>query len=329
VVVLLSAGTAAASARTFYVSPSGNDSASGRSASHAWRSVLRVNKQHLQPGDTILFQGGATYSDDTLEPGWGAPTAGTAGAPITFGTYGDGKATLPRGIWLHESNHMIFENFNLGPEAGIEGTGSFDTIRSSTFTNFMGAMKIPVTIVGSHWVISHNLIDHTGDSGMLLRGSRFRVIGNTITNTGLSPDVTWGTHGIYLKATGSSVIGNTITNFRDDGVSVRYRNATVKDNTISGGDFGVAFFEYDTRTGTTRILDNTIRSTSVAGIYVSPSDIGGPTHENLTIRGNIIYRAGAGGGSHSARASVASHWTGLSLSKTKGRYRVHGNKLKN
>lgn len=321
-------GTAAASARTYYVSPGGSDSASGHSPSHAWRTVLRVNKQHLRPGDVILFQGGATYGDDALEPGWGAPLAGTGDAPITFGSYGDGKATLTQGIWVHESSHMIFENFNLGPTGGIEGTGSFDTLRDSTMSNFMGTVKIPVTITGSHWVISHNVIDHTGDSGMLLRGSRFHVIGNTITNTGLSPDVTWGTHGIYLKATGSSVIGNTISNFRNDGVSVRYRNATVKDNAISNGAFGVAFFEYDTRTGTTRILHNTIRNTSVGGIYVSPSDIGGATHENLTIRGNIIYRAGAGSGAHSARASVASGWRALSLSKTTGRYRVHGNKLK-
>src|SRR5207248_2672645 len=90
--------------RTLYVSPSGSDSNSGVSPDQAWRTVGQVNRAHLQPGDGVLFQGGATFSDDLLMPGWGSDVSGTRSAPVVFGSYGNGKASLPKGIWTkHES----------------------------------------------------------------------------------------------------------------------------------------------------------------------------------------------------------------------------------
>jgi hypothetical protein len=50
----------ARSATTFYVSPTGSDSASG-TQSQPWRSVDRVSRAALQPGDQVLFKRGGTY----------------------------------------------------------------------------------------------------------------------------------------------------------------------------------------------------------------------------------------------------------------------------
>ena len=46
----------AAGGTTYYVSPSGSDSASGTDPSHAFRSVGRVSNLDLQPGDEILLR---------------------------------------------------------------------------------------------------------------------------------------------------------------------------------------------------------------------------------------------------------------------------------
>jgi hypothetical protein len=313
---------ATAAATTYYVSPGGRDASSGHSAAHAWRTVYRVNKARLRPGDTVLFQGGATYSDDGLQPGWGTGVSGTAGSPITFGTYGGSRATLPQGIWVKGENHLVFENFNLlDGHQGVEGTGTDNAIEYCSFTNFTSGTEIPINIVGSHWLIKDNTIDRTGDSGMLLRGDHFNVVGNTITNTGLDSGITYGSHGIYLKASASRVIGNKIIHFRNDGISVRYPSSVIKYNEIAGGQFGIAWFQYSPARGTSRWIGNTISYTSIAGIYVSPADIGGSTDENFVIRANKIYRPGG----HTARAAGAGGWTAIGLSHNRGRYRVRGN----
>jgi hypothetical protein len=88
------AGAAHAGATTYYVSPAGSDNASGASPSSAWQTIARVNAASLQPGDTVLFQGGSTFGGLLyLGPGEG----GTASAPIAFGSFGSGKATLSGG----------------------------------------------------------------------------------------------------------------------------------------------------------------------------------------------------------------------------------------
>src|SRR5947209_3234428 len=90
---------ASARSRTFYVARWGHNTRSGESPNRAWRSVDRVNKAHLHPGDRVLFEGGVTFSDDTLMPGWGTAVSGTRGRPVVFGSYGGGRAWLPKGIW--------------------------------------------------------------------------------------------------------------------------------------------------------------------------------------------------------------------------------------
>jgi hypothetical protein len=321
--LVIAVAPAVASATTYYVSPAGHDNSSGKSEANAWRTLYRVNKANLRPGDRVLFQAGQTFDDMALQPGWGTGASGTASAPIVFGTYGAGRATLPQGIWLKGERHLIFQDFNLENQQGVEGTGSDDTINECDFSNFTSVTEIAINVIGTGWVIENNDINNTGDSGMLLRGSHFLVTGNTITNTGLDPRITYGSHGIYLKAADSKVIGNTITNFHDDGVSVRYPNSVVKDNTISGGAFGIAWFQYDSARGTSRWTDNTISYTRIAAIYVSPYDIGGRTDENFIIHGNKIYRPDGSTG----RVADTGGWLALVLSHDRGRYHVSGNRV--
>jgi hypothetical protein len=307
--------------RTFYVAPHGSDHSTGRSPRHAWRTTFRVNQAHLKPGDTVLFRGQSSFGDDTLMPGWGLHVSGSKEAPVTFGSYGRGQAVLPKGIWIKGETRLVFDNLHVGPSQGINGIGSYVVVKHCTFANLNGEVKIAVNAIGSHWVIGGNHISRTGDSGMLLRGDHFLVAGNTITRTGTDRSIGHGAHGIYLKASDSTVIGNRIVHFHDNGISVRYRNSVVANNYIADGRFGIAWFQYDHHTGTSRWTGNTIAGSETAGIYVSPGDIGGATDENFVISHNTIYRPAG------RRARVARDWRPMSLSHNRARYAVSDNSV--
>ena len=270
---------------TYYVSPSGSDSNPGTSPASAWRTVKRVNEASLQPGDGVLFEGGATFSGQTLLPN----ASGTAGSPIIFGSYSQGNATLPQGVWFRGQDHLGFEHLTIGPTGNLQGTGNDITVEWCSIGN--DGLAINAANSNSGWTIDDNTIDHTGNSGMLLEGEDFTVSGNTITNTGLDSSIPYGKHGIYLKVINATVTDNTITNFSADGISVRYRNSTLTGNHINNGQEGIGFFQYDPIAGTSHWTENVITGTTQAGFYVSPSDMGGNTRESFIIERNTIQPA--------------------------------------
>jgi len=279
---------ALANGRVFYVSAHGRDSDSGTDPAHAWHTVRRVDDARLAPGDTVLFHGGEQFSDDTLRPGWGS-VSGRAGAPVTFASYGRGRAILTDGIWLGTTapypdgaSYLTFKNLALGPQQGFQGTGNHIALVGLKITNIVHprpAGETGIETEGSHWLIARNQIDGTGDSGMLLGfgvssagdppgGYDYTVDRNVINRTGLDPALNRGMHGIYLKVSDATIAHNVITNFSDDGVSARYRDAQIVDNYIAGGSIGIAWFQYDRSGGRSRFIDNTIVATTAAGIFV-------------------------------------------------------------
>ncbi len=269
---------------TYYVSRSGSDSNSGTSPSSAWRTVNRVNRASLRAGDGVLFEGGATFSDSTLMPS----VSGAAGSPVIFGSYGQGNAVLSQGVWFKGYDYLAFEHLTIGPEGNLQGTGDGVIVEWCA----VGHDGTGINGMGSNWTIDDNTVDHTGNSGMLLEGENFTVSGNTITNTGLDQSISYGKHGIYLKVSNAAITNNTIANFSSDGISVRYRNSVLSGNQISGGPIGIGWFQYDPVAGISRWTENTITQTTVAGIYVSPSDIGGNTRESFVVEHNTIQRTG-------------------------------------
>ncbi|HEX8524625.1 MAG TPA: hypothetical protein VF669_20380, partial [Tepidisphaeraceae bacterium] len=74
---------------TYFVSPWGNDGASGTSEGAAWKSIGRVNAQQLRGGDTVLFQGGQTF--------WGSIQVMAEEGGTNFGSFGNGRATIQSG----------------------------------------------------------------------------------------------------------------------------------------------------------------------------------------------------------------------------------------
>jgi hypothetical protein len=77
---------------TYYVSPTGNDSSAGTSTSAPWRTLDKVTSTTFMPGDSVLLQGGATFTGCPTFSG--SNVQSTAAAPFTLGSYGTGRFTL-------------------------------------------------------------------------------------------------------------------------------------------------------------------------------------------------------------------------------------------
>jgi hypothetical protein len=272
---------------TYYVSPSGSDSNSGTSPSSPWRTVNRVNDASLAPGDGVLFQGGATFSGELT-----GNAGGENGKSITYGSYGTGNAILSGEIWDASHNFLTFNHLTV---TRVGGRGSDVTVQNSNIGNtpYSG---INVAL-GNGWHILHNRIHNTGDSGILTQsgeeeedkpGEFFVIEGNVIENTGNNSSLTYGKHGIYLKARNTKVVDNTITNFSSDGISQRYSNCLLKGNKISGGEIGIAYFEYDHQAGTSEWVENEVTNTDT-GFYAPLAMSGAaPAVESFVLSKNAI-----------------------------------------
>jgi hypothetical protein len=274
---------------TYYVSPSGSDSNSGLTPGSAWRTIAKINRAALEPGDGVLLEGGATFSDGELTP----PRSGASGAHIVFGSYGGGRAVLTKGIWLRNSSWLAFQDLGIvgagqGVVASANGSGTSHVVLQGLHISDVGIGINAANAADADWRIESSTIDGADDSGIILLGSRHDVVSNTILHTGRDASISYGKHGIYLKASHSEVIANTITDFDDDGVSIRYRNSVVLGNSIANGAHGIAWHQYDTQAGTSHWRQNSISGTTAAGIYVSPGDVGGATRESFIIADNTI-----------------------------------------
>lgn len=313
-VVVSSAATAGAQLATgarYFVSSSGSDSNSGTSPLAPWRTVDRVNDATLGPGDTVLFQGGATFSDETLIPG----DSGASNRRIVFGSYGAGRATLTEGIWMSSVDWLAFEGLAIsGTSQGISassgGAGVDHVLIHDMAISDVGIGINSANAADDDWTIVDSTIDDTGDSGLILLGTGFVVAGNTITDTGTNSSIAYGKHGIYLKAADARVTGNTIQRFSANGISARYRNGVLDGNLIEDGPIGIAWFQNDATAGTSEWRDNVIRKTTSACIYVSGSDSAGSTSESFLIAGNVLSKTS---GSY------------MDLQPTTGTYTVQGN----
>jgi hypothetical protein len=288
---LLALPAAPAGAATFYVGAAGRDSAAGTSPASAWRTVGKVNAAPLAPGDTVLFEGGTTFADAALMPA----RSGSSAAPVTFASFGGGKAQLPKGVWLRSVSWITLRDLRIvGPAQGVlasgGGTGVAGLVARGLEIRSVGIGINSANAADSGWTIADSTIADTRDSGVILYGRDLTISGNTIAGTGRDASIPYGKHGVYAKGPGARVVGNTITGFQANGVSIRYPNALVEGNAISGGPIGVAYFQDSAARGTSHVRYNRIRDVDTAGIYLDPS-----TSESFVLASNTIrVRAGKG-----------------------------------
>ncbi len=109
-------------ATTYHVdSGSGDDANPGTAVSKPFRSLDRVNRLTLGPGDALLFKAGSRYAGQLKPAGRGAE-----GAPIRIGRYGgearprfDGEGKVRETVYLYNMEYVEVEDLevtNTGPE---------------------------------------------------------------------------------------------------------------------------------------------------------------------------------------------------------------------
>ena len=139
----------AAQSRTYYVSASGNDDASGLSIRDAWRSIDRVNAFVFQPGDKVLFEGGSTFCGQLKLRG-----SGSEDAPCILSAFGEGRPVIDLGD--AEGAGILLENVDHWEVSRME------VVSYQPYRIGIGRQGIVVRISKSgesnHFVISDNYI---------------------------------------------------------------------------------------------------------------------------------------------------------------------------
>ncbi|WP_224996421.1 right-handed parallel beta-helix repeat-containing protein [Cesiribacter sp. SM1] len=79
---------------TYYISAAGNDAHEGTSPARAWATIAKVNSSSFGAGDSILFEGGSTFSGSIS---FDSTTRGTAESPVLISSWGKGKAIISSG----------------------------------------------------------------------------------------------------------------------------------------------------------------------------------------------------------------------------------------
>jgi hypothetical protein len=101
--------------KTYFVSPDGNDQASGLSQKDAWKTLERVNQVTFQPGDKILFEAGGVWYGQLKLKGSGAPEK-----PVTMSGYGGKERPVINlgraegaGIRLENQSWWVIDNMQV------------------------------------------------------------------------------------------------------------------------------------------------------------------------------------------------------------------------
>ncbi len=204
----LPASAEAAPLRTFYVAPTGDDTANGSSAT-PWKTLQRA-AQNAQPGDLIIARPGR-YAGLYLSQ------SGTAANPITFqgepGAIIDSRnPTTTDGINLEGASYIVIEGLSLQnggtiTRAGIRSVTNHHIVIRNNYIDNMGRWGIltgfsdDVTI--EHNVTSRSQIEH----GIYVSNScvnpivRNNVVwGNNANGIHMNGDVSLGGNGLVLNA---------------------------------------------------------------------------------------------------------------------------------
>lgn len=131
-----------AASGTYYVSPTGNDRASGISPAHAWRTLGRASKARLKPGNRLLLRSGHVYHGYLMI---GKSDSGTSARRVQVGSYGKGRATISSitsGVLVEDASNVTITNLNIvGRRAKRPGTAGIQV-----FSNLVGRRLAHVVI---------------------------------------------------------------------------------------------------------------------------------------------------------------------------------------
>ncbi|MCX6136773.1 MAG: T9SS type A sorting domain-containing protein, partial [Ignavibacteriales bacterium] len=247
--------------RTYHVdSISGNDAADGLSASTAWKTLTKVNAVVFQPGDSVLFKSGCTWTG-TLRP----MGSGDSTAAIVIDLYGGIARPVINGNGVVGTAAVYFTNQQYWEVNNLEITNPGAT----------GADRRGVYITASnfglvrHWYLRNLYIhDVAGTIGDAQTDKKTAGIGIDVTN-----DATKATRYDDIL-----IDGCTIANCNNQGLYTDF---------VNGGDYPMSAAWMNRRFTNVRIRNNTIHHISKNAMIIRYLDGG-------VIERNVCYETAIG-----------------------------------
>ncbi len=247
-------------AATYYFSSAGNDQTnSGTSIASPWRSIDKLNTLDLNPGDVVLFQGGATFTGSIY---FENTDMGTNTQPIVVSSYGSGRAVINAGTLsgLYAENTGGIELRAINFIGGSNNTAPgvfFYTNRTDVNMNHViiedvdvsGFYDYGVTIgadeaagtKGFSNVLINRVTAHDNQNGGIATYGGGSAINHS--NIKIANSKAYNNKGILNAAsnTGSGIFISSAENSLIDSCEA-YNNG--ENNTFSGGGgFGIWFFQ--------------------------------------------------------------------------------------
>jgi len=205
--------------QNYYIdSVNGSDDNRGTSKNGAWESLSKVSRMTFQPGDTIYFKRGSSYTGCVTING-----DGTASRPITISAYGEGDAprfsnpdyNISTGNALRvRGDYQIVENLHFHHCAPAPERSGFEVVWS------VGALHI--SLGNDYAIIRNNEFSHNAKaihsySEYSLITNNYIHDGNELEQDGFLSFPYWGPIGIHLGIGNQEVSQNTIENMYVEG----------------------------------------------------------------------------------------------------------------
>ena len=256
-VLLLVCGLQGFAQTTYYVSSTGNDANSGTSPATPWQTTAKVNSWSYAPGDSILFQGGQTFTGGIVLTG---TSSGTATSPIVISSYGAGMATILEpvndGIVLYDVQGITIRKLIVDGSDTATNTGSglklyndlaqrmsnfnFDSLEIRNFRDI--GVNIGTDIGSSPGYsnvrITHNSIHNIGNTGIFTYG-----FGDNYTNSDFYIGFTdvYNIFGLRSSpnTSGNGIIVSGVNGALIESSSAHNNGVNNNSNVTGGGPFGI------------------------------------------------------------------------------------------
>jgi hypothetical protein len=220
-------------ATTYYVDNTGGTTSSdtydgssptwagGISTVGPWATIGHVNAQTFNGGNTILLKGGQTFTAgfNFTTANFGSSPVPSASAPVAFGSYGTGQATISSGTAIGFSatniasialNNLIFTGSGGNTLSGIDFENS---LVPDTALDYININNVTVSGYGRSGILIHGSAGNSGFSNITVTNSILHDNAGTYIGGSGSAGLLIYTGTGYLSGTPSFsnvVIGNVI-----------------------------------------------------------------------------------------------------------------------
>jgi len=270
-IVLIPAQRAFAAGTTYYVSTNGSDSNAGTTSSAPWRSLTKVNSTTFQPGDTIRFEAGDSWTGQLWPKG-----SGIDGSPISIDSYGTGakpkiagQGTVGDAVRLNNQQYWEIRDLDV---SNAVPTGTTD---GSQLGDFRG-----IGVHGDNGQTLHHFVIDSVDVHDVTGEVKW-VGGSTANN---KPGITFAQGWDRSKDTGGIAFLTGVQDITAPGAPTVLDDITVENSTIKNTSFsGIVTKQYAGDAPGAVYTGWGKRATATDPAYTP--------YTNVTFRGNYITQA--------------------------------------